>query len=304
VELAPGTTLARYRVERLLGVGGMGMVYLATALDSGEAVALKVVAPQFAGDLYFRQRFERESRLAAQIDDPHAVGVEDAGTVDGRLYAAMPYVDGTDLDALIASGGALEPQLGAWIVSQVASAIDSAHALGLVHRDVKPGNVLVESREGNAHAYLTDFGLAKHVSSTSGLTKTGLWVGTIDYAAPEQIQGGEVGPEVDVYALGCVLHEAVTGEVPYPRARDVAKISAHMVEPPPVPSHVRPELPPAFDAIVERAMAKAPSDRYPSAGELGRDALSAAGVTGPVSLGGRFKRRSPGAIDSGAPTVA
>ena len=303
-ELAPGATLARYRIERLLGVGGMGMVYRAVDQAGGSTVALKVVAPQFAGDLYFRQRFEREARLAAQMNHPHAVGILDSGEVDGVLYVAMRCVDGTDLDAMLASGGKLEPPLAAAITSQVASALDAAHELGLVHRDVKPGNVLVESRGGYAHALLTDFGLAKQVGSTSGLTKTGLWVGTVDYAAPEQIQGAGVGPSADIYSLGCVLYHALTGEVPYPRARELAKISAHMMEPPPVPSEAAPGVAPAFDAIVARAMAKEATERYPSAGELGRDALEAAGVDGPVRLGGRFTPRAENVADPSAPTVA
>ena len=303
-ELAAGSTLARYRIERLLGVGGMGMVYKAAEEGSGRAVALKVVAPRFAGDLYFRRRFEREARLAAQIDHPHAVGIEDAGDAHGVLYVAMRYVDGTDLDAMIASDGRLEPTLAGAITAQVASALDVAHELGLVHRDVKPGNVLVESRDRYAHALLTDFGLAKQVGSTSGLTKTGLWVGTVDYAAPEQIQGADVGPPVDIYGLGCVLYHALTGEVPYPRAREVAKITAHMLEPPPVPSQAATGIPPAFDALIARAMAKDPAERYASAGELGRDALAAAGVNGPVRLGGRFASRGESVADPSAPTVA
>jgi serine/threonine-protein kinase len=282
----------------------MGMVYRALEEGSGREVALKVVAPQFAGDLYFRQRFEREARLAAKIDHPHAVGIEDSGEVDGVLYVVMPYVDGTDMEAMLASDGALEAPLAAAIVSQVASALDAAHALGLVHRDVKPGNVLVESRDHCAHALLTDFGLAKHVASTSGLTKTGLWVGTVDYAAPEQIQGGAVGPPADIYSLGCVLYHALTGDVPFPRPREVAKITAHMMEPPPAPSEAAPRLAGAFDEVIARAMAKDPADRYASAGELGRDALAAAGVDGPVRLGGRFTPRGHTVADTNAPTVA
>lgn len=282
----------------------MGMVYKAVDEGSGLAVALKVVAPQFAGDLYFRRRFQREARLAAQIDHPHAVGIEDTGDADGVLYVAMRYVDGTDLDAMIASGGKLKPALAAAITAQVASALDAAHQLDLVHRDVKPGNVLIESRDGYVHALLTDFGLAKEVGSTSGLTKTGLWVGTVDYAAPEQIQGAGVGPAADIYGLGCVLCHALTGDVPYPRARDLSKISAHMLEPPPVPSQVAPGIPPAFDPLIARAMAKDPAERYATAGELGRDALAAGAVGGPVPLGGRFAPRGETVADTSAPTLA
>jgi serine/threonine protein kinase len=299
--------LAGYRIEAMRGGGGMGVVYRATRMADGREVALKVIAPQFADDDYFRSRFEREARLAAQLRHPHAVGVEEAGEADGRVFLAMPFVDGTDLEALIASSGGLPPPLVARVTAQVGSALAAAHALGLVHRDVKLANVLVESRDGYAHAYLTDFGLTKHVGSTSGLTKTGIWVGTVDYAAPEQIQGGAVDARADVYALGCVLYHALTGEVPYPRRRDVSKIMAHLSEPPPAPTAAAGDVPSGFDEVVARAMAKDPRDRYQSATKLGDAALAAASVDGPVRFekpAAAARSADPPLADPGAPTVA
>ena len=264
--MEPGTVLAGHRIERLLGRGGMGVVYRALEPESDRLVALKVIAPELAGDVVFRRRFEREARLARRIDHPHALPVHEAGEVDGVLFLSMRYVDGTDLEALIGSAGALPPRLAAAFIAQVGGALYAAHELGLVHRDVKPANVLVDrAADGVAHAWLTDFGLTKAVGSKSGLTRTALWVGTVDYAAPEQLQGGEVDARADVYALGCVLFEALTGHVPFPRDREVSKIMAHIREPPPAVTAVAASAPPAFDAIVRRAMAKDPAQRHASA---------------------------------------
>jgi serine/threonine protein kinase len=305
----PGSTLGGYRIDALLGRGGMGVVYRATQIALDRPAAIKLIAAEYADDAVFRERFKREARLAARLDHPHVLPVYEAGEVDGRLFLATRFVDGTDLEAVIAGEGALEPGLAAGLIAQIGDALDAAHALNLVHRDVKPANVLLESRGGMAHAYLGDFGLTKAIGSASGLTSTSVWVGTVDYAAPEQLQSQLVDARTDVYSLGCLLYEALTGEVPYPRPREVSKVMAHASDPPPVVSAVAPAVPAEFDAIVRRAMAKRPEDRYQSAGELGRAAAAAAGISDPahaVPLAGRFlERPQPSAerIDLGAATA-
>jgi len=271
-----GTTLGGYRIDARIGEGGMGVVYRAEQLALSRPVALKLIARQYANDGAFRERFERESRLAASIDHPNVVPVYEAGDVEGLLFIAMRYVEGTDLRELVASEGRLAPPRAADMMRQVGAALDAAHARGLVHRDVKPANVLVTGRREEEHAYLTDFGLTKRASSQSGATRTGEWVGTLDYVAPEQIEGRPIDARTDIYALGCVLHQLLTGEVPYVRDSDVAKMYAHLNAPPPAMTPGVPGLSPAFDAVVERAMAKRPDERYPSAGDLGRAALAAA----------------------------
>src|SRR3954464_7111505 len=268
-----GQAFAGHRIEAEAGRGGMGVVYVATHLALNRRVALKLIAPDLAADEGFRERFKQESMTAASIDHPNVIPIYHAGEEDGKLYITMRYVEGTDLRAMIARDGKIPPRQAAEIVSQVAAALDAAHKSGLVHRDVKPANVLI----GEAgQAYLTDFGLTKHAGSKSGLTKTGMFVGTLDYIAPEQLQGGPVDARVDVYALGCVLYQTLTGVAPVPRDTEPAKTWAHMQEEPPpiVPSH--PDVPGQFEEVVRRAMAKKPDDRYPSAGDLGRAALAAA----------------------------
>ena len=253
----------------------MGVVYLAEQVRLRRYVALKVIAPELAEDEDFRRRFERESQLAASLDHPNVIPVFEAGESDGTLYISMRFVEGDDLRRLIRSEGHLASTRATRLVAQLASALDAAHAKGLVHRDVKPANVLVSGPVGSEHAYLTDFGLTKHVSSTSGITHTGQWVGTLDYVAPEQISGGPLDARVDVYSLGCVLFEALTGRVPYPKDSDVAKMYAHLNEPPEPVSQLVPGVPVEMDRVLERALAKAPEDRYPSAGDLGRAAVAA-----------------------------
>jgi hypothetical protein len=268
-----GSVFAGHRIEAVAGRGGMGVVYVATHLALQRRVALKLIAPDLAQDEGFRQRFQQESMTAASIDHPNVIPIYHAGEEGGKLYITMRYVEGTDLRAMIAERGKVEPSTAARIVSEVASALDAAHAHGLVHRDVKPANVLIGE---SGQAYLTDFGLTKHAASQSGLTKTGMFVGTLDYIAPEQLQGGEVDARVDVYALGCVLYQALTGSVPYPRDSEPAKIWAHMQEPPPSVIANHPDVPPQFEDVIRRAMAKNPDERYLSAGDLGRAALAAA----------------------------
>jgi serine/threonine protein kinase len=269
-ELAPGSVFAGHRIESLAGRGGMGVVYRATHLALNRPVALKVIAPQLAADADFRARFEHESRIAASIDHRHVIPIYHAGEEDGQLFITMRYVEGTDLRELIQASGALAPQRAAAIVAQVAEALDAAHARGLVHRDVKPANVLIDPGDD---CFLTDFGLTKVAGEDGGPTKTGQWVGTIDYVAPEQIQGHPLDARADIYALGCVLYHALVGRIPYPRDSDVAKMFAHVNDgPPQLPAGV----PPALNEVVARAMAKMPSERYPSAGDLGRAAVAAA----------------------------
>jgi serine/threonine protein kinase len=303
VELAPNSTFASYRIERLVGRGGMGAVYEARRLSDGAPVALKLVLDEHARNARFLARFEREGRLAARIVHPHMVQLHEAGTSEGVPFLAMAYVDGIDLDAAIVESDGLHPATAARIVSQVGSALDAAHAEGLVHRDVKPGNILLERRDDAVHSYLTDFGLSKHVESTSGLTGTGQWVGTVDYAAPEQVQAQEVDARTDVYALGCVLYRALTGDVPYPRERDVDKLVAHLSGPPPKVTAAT-DAPAGFDAVVARAMAIRPDDRFQSAGAFAQAALDAARDAGPEPSDPISFPAAPGVIDGDAPTAA
>ncbi len=283
--LEHGAVVAGYRIERLLGRGGMGHVYLTTQLSLDRRVALKLIAPDLADDGGFRERFVNESRLAASIDHPHVIPVYEADERDGVLFLAMRYVDGPNLKELVGTHGRLEPARAVRIVAQVADALQAAHDRGLVHRDVKPANVLVAGGEGREHAYLTDFGLTKRSASESGLTQTGQWVGTLDYVAPEQLRGEAIDGRADVYALGCVLYEALTGRPPFPRDNDIAKLWAHISDPVPSPRALFPDIPQAIEDVVTRAMDKAPDHRFASAGELGEAAI--AGAEGRTTHGAR-----------------
>src|SRR3954453_4896891 len=272
-----GTIFAGYRIEGVLGRGGMGVVYLAEQHDLGRRVAIKVIAPALASDPNYLERFSRESRLAAAIEHPNAIPIYEAGVADDEMpYLVMRYVEGEVLSSLLRREGRLETRRAAAIVDQIAGALDEAHARGLVHRDVKPANVIVESRRGTEHAYLTDFGLTREMDASSGVTATGRWVGTIDYASPEQIKGRPVDARCDVYALGCVLFTSLTGRLPFERDEDVAKLYAHVSEPPPAASSVVDGVPPEVDRVISRAMAKDPDYRFPSAGDLGRAAMAPA----------------------------
>jgi hypothetical protein len=257
----------------------MGVVFRARQRQPDRTVALKVIAAELADDPQFRARFERESSIAAQIEHPNVIPVHAAGEADGVLYIAMRFIDGIDLRALLAQAGRLEPRRAATIVEQVAQALDAAHSHGLVHRDVKPANILVQTLGGREHVYLTDFGLSRHVEGSVGLTGTGAFLGTVDYVAPEQARGERVDARTDVYSLGCVLFQALTGTVPYPLDNELAKLYAHDSKPPPSALERAPDIPPQFDAVLARAMAKSPDDRYLSAGDLGRAALAAAAGT-------------------------
>jgi tRNA A-37 threonylcarbamoyl transferase component Bud32/tetratricopeptide (TPR) repeat protein len=276
-DLAPGDLFAGYRIEALAGRGGMGLVYKARQERPARTVALKVIAPELAGEGDFRARFEQEARLAAEIEHPNVIPIYDVGEAGGLLYIAMRFVASTDLRVLLRSHERLAPGHAAGLVTQIASALDAAHALGLVHRDVKPANVLVTGAHPDEHVYLTDFGLTKRIAASSaGITMTGRYVGTVDYIAPEQVSGDPVDARADIYALGCVLYQLLTGVVPFPRDQDIAKIFAHVSIPPPRASTIAPGVPVDLDAAVARAMAKDPADRFGSAGEFARTAAAAA----------------------------
>jgi len=274
-DLSPGSEFAGCRIDGVLGTGGMGIIYRATELRLGRPVALKLIAAGGASDPALRERFERECRLAAALDHPHVVPIFHAGSERGALYLTMRYIEGTDLRSLLAEQHRLEPIRAVHIVAHVAAALTEAHRHGLVHRDVKPANVLISTREGREHAFLTDFGITMERVGSESLTKTGFAVGTADYIAPEQARGVDVDSRADIYALGCVLYRALTGAVLYDKDSDVEKMWAHIHEPPPALLAVRPELPPSLGDAVERALAKAPADRQQTAAELAREMLAA-----------------------------
>ncbi|MEA2298676.1 MAG: hypothetical protein QOF77_1612 [Solirubrobacteraceae bacterium] len=296
-QLAPGDLFAGYRIESLAGRGGMGLVYKARQQRPERTVAVKVIMPELAGDGDFRARFEQEASLAAQIEHPNVIPIYEVGDEDGLLYIVMRFVESQDLGVLLRSRQRLVPAHAARIVAQIAAALDAAHERGLVHRDVKPANVLVTGAYPNEHLYLTDFGLTKRVTDFGGggMTATGGFVGTLDYIAPEQVSGNPVDARGDVYALGCVLYQLLTGAVPFPRDQEVAKIFAHLSMAPPVPSALAPGTPPELDAVVARAMAKDPADRFQSAGDLARAALVAAAGVGESGVGvaGSFAHPTP-----------
>jgi serine/threonine protein kinase len=270
-----GTEVAGFRIESVLGRGGMSVVYIAEQVRLGRKVALKVLTTELAWDEQFRERFVRESHIAATIDHPNIIPIYDAGEADGLLYIAMRFVRGPDLKEILKRG-----QLGVgrtiFLIEQLSSALDAAHAHALVHRDVKPGNILLE--ESTDHVYLTDFGVAKQTTAR-GLTSTGHFLGTVEYASPEQIEGGTVDARTDVYALGCVLYECLTGAPPYSHGTEHAVLHAHLVDPPPSVTRVRPDLPQAFDGVIATAMAKIADDRFSSCGELAHAARNAASGT-------------------------
>lgn len=274
-ELSAGDEFAGYRIERRLGRGGMGILYLAVEPGLDRRVALKLIAPEAAAEEVFAKRFAEESRIAASIEHPNVVPIYAAGEEGGVPFIAMRFVSGSDLGRRIAREGRLEPALAVALIAQVGNGLDAIHAAGLVHRDVKPANVLLSGEDGSEHAYITDFGVARNVATQSGLTQTGRFVGTLDYVAPEQISGAAIDARVDVYALGCLLFKLLTGEVPFPREGEAARLYAHLNDPPPAPSLYVPEVPMALDDVVIRAMSKPPEDRYPSAGDLGRAAVAA-----------------------------
>ena len=260
-----GCDWAGYRLLAVLGRGGMGTVYKAGQPRIGRLVALKVMAPELAADDVFRARFLTESSTAASLSHPNIIPIYDMGPCEDLLYIAMRYVAGADLRAVLQAHGRLSPSQALLLIGQTARALDAAHRCGLVHRDVKPGNILVErgaDDDDPDHVYLADFGITKHVASRSGLTSTGQLMGTIDYTAPEQIQDRPIDSRTDIYSLGCVLYECLTGHVPFEKDLDAAVIWAHVEELPPAPSTVQPGLPRGIDDVIFRALAKEPGDRY------------------------------------------
>ena len=282
---AVGETFGPYHVESVLGRGGMGTVYLATHARLERKVALKVIAPGLAEDDEFRERFLRESRLVASLDHPHVIPVYDADEIDGVLFLAMRYVPGPSLRALLRSEDRLSTGETARIAEQVAGALDAAHRAGLVHRDVKPANILLA--EPDRHAYLCDFGLARRTAA-DGATRTGSFLGTADYSAPEQVEGGPVDGRADIYALGGVVFHCLTGRPPFARDSEFATLRAHLEDEPPAPG-----VSPGVDAAVRRALAKRPEDRYATAGEFAAALTSAGEDTRPPSEPATRVLRSP-----------
>jgi serine/threonine protein kinase, bacterial len=267
--LRPGDTLGPYRVIEVVGAGGMGIVYRAEHVRLERSVALKVLPPELARDETFRERFVREAKLAASIDHPGILTVYDSGEDDGLLFVAMRYIAGTDLRELLRREGRLGPERALGIVAQVAEALDAAHARGLVHRDVKPANILVgrAERQGPEPAFLADFGVARHAESER-LTRTGEFLGSVDYSAPELFGRGPIDGRADQYSLACVAYECLAGDVPFPRETSHAAMRAHLEDPAPLASRARPGVPAGLDAALARAMAKRPEDRFATCGEL------------------------------------
>jgi serine/threonine-protein kinase len=266
-----GAEFAGFRLESVIARGGMSTVFLSESLRLARKVAVKVLAQDLADDDTFRERFVRESLIAASLDHPNVIPIYDAGEFEGLLYIAMRYVQGPQLKTVVQTSGPLPPQRLIPIMAQVGGALDAAHVRGLIHRDVKPGNILVDTIGGQEpfdHVYLCDFGLTKQASSHSGLTQTGQFMGTIDYIAPEQIEGRDVDARSDIYSLGCVLYECLTGSVPFKRPTEAAVLWAHIQDQPIPVAERNPELPAEIDSVIDRALDKAPDARYQSCGEL------------------------------------
>jgi hypothetical protein len=299
-----GTDFAGYRLRAVLGRGGMSIVYRAENPRLRNLIALKVLAPELADDQVFRTRFREESQIAASLNHPHVIPIHDFGASDGLLYIAMRYVSGTDLRHLIADRGWLAPYESVHLLEQVARALDAAHRRGLVHRDVKPGNLLI-AQGGDEwdpdHLYLADFGITKYMGRPSGLTVAGTVLGTGHYISPEQIQHHTVLGAADQYSLGCVLYECLTGRAPFEEDSDEAIMWAHVHESPLPPSPLRPGLPPAIDAVFARVLAKDPEGRYANCREFitaARDALATASAAAPARDGWAPGPRTP---DLGGP---
>jgi serine/threonine-protein kinase len=314
-DFAAGAQVAGYRLAEQIGWGGMAVVYRALDVNLDRWVALKILAPEIGRDSSFRQRFIFESRAAAAVDHPHIIPVFEAGEAGGVLFIAMRYVGGGDVRTLARRLGPLDPARVASIIAQVASALDAAHAVGLVHRDVKPANMLLGVVAGGGHpdhVYLSDFGLSKQAMATGGLTQTGQFVGTLDYMAPEQIESQPVDGRADLYALACAAFEMLAGEPPFNRGEDLGRLFAQLSAPPPAVTARRPGLPPAVDQVLARAMAKSPADRQQSCREFSAALAAACGLSwsaggqpipgppraatelaGPIAAGGQPAGRNP-----------
>jgi serine/threonine-protein kinase len=302
--LGPGSRVAGYLLEKLVGVGGMAAVYRARDERLGRVVALKLLA----GDEGVRQRFAREARAVAAVDHPHIIPVYEAGEAGGVLFIAMRFVAGDDLRVIVSREGGLRPRRAAAFVSPVASALDAAHAAGLVHRDVKPANMLVDVGPGRPeHVYLSDFGLARGMLSSSGLTRAGQFLGTPDYAAPEQISGLSVDGRADQYSLACVAYTLLCGSVPYKREMPMAVLYAHLSAPPPQVTAVRPDLPADVDHVLAQALAKTPDERYGSCGDFAdalREALDVEPYDSAAPRRSHGRAAAPAAPSRAAPTTA
>jgi serine/threonine protein kinase len=272
--LAPGSIIAGYEVETVVGSGGIGELYRARQLRLDRPVALKIVEPELAADPVVRERLRREARTVASLDHPNVVPLYEAGEDNGTVFIATRWVEGTELGALIRESGPLEPRRAARIAAQLASALEVAHEKGLVHRDIKPSNVIVTDED---HVYLTDFGLTKRAGSASGFTGASAMLGTIDYVAPEQIEGGEPDARGDVYGLACVLYEMLTGAAPFAgETGGMAKMWAHLNADPPSVLEKRFDVPDALDATIRSGLAKRPDGR-PTAAAFAASVLSAVG---------------------------
>jgi tRNA A-37 threonylcarbamoyl transferase component Bud32 len=275
-----GKVLAGYRIEERIGRGGMGIVYRGEHLKLRRRAAIKIIAPELAESEGFHDRFNREARMAAALQHPNIVTVYDAGEEDGLLYLAMQYIEGSDLSTVLRNQRRLRPYRAIDVCRQVAAALDAAHAHGMIHRDIKPANVLIEGRT----AFLTDFGLTKRIEgSHTQLTQAGDVVGTIHYVAPEQIEGGRVDARTDIYSLGCLVYHCLTGELPFARDTDVAVIYAHLSEEPPRVTSVRPDLPAGLDAVIAKALEKAPERRFQTCADLMSAARAAIAAAGPLA---------------------
>jgi eukaryotic-like serine/threonine-protein kinase len=271
-------SLGRYEIKGVLGKGAMGLVYDGHDPKLNRRVAIKTILTRALDEATVKQyskRFQREVRAVARLNHPNIVQVYDFGNDGDLAYIVMEYIQGRELKEYFDAKEPFDLKTIFRLMTELLGALECAHEAGVIHRDVKPANVLLDGAPATGTSYLTDFGLSKHVASQSGLTRTGRWVGTIDYAAPEQLQAQDLDLRVDVYALGCVLFESLTGEVPFPKAREIQKMIAHIGEPPPAVSARRPAAEP-FDAVIARALAKNPAERFESAGALGEAARAAA----------------------------
>jgi serine/threonine-protein kinase len=287
-----GTEIAGYKIERRIGRGGMGVVYLAEHLTLGRRAAFKLIVPELAETEGFRERFVREARIAAGLTHPNIVTVYDAGEVGEILYIAMQYIPGSDLSQILHRERRLGPYRVLDFARQIASALDTAHASGLIHRDVKPANVLIDGR----HAYLTDFGLTKmRGGSQTQLTRSGEVVGTTHYLAPEQVEGKEIDGRADVYALACLIFHCLTGRVPFPRDSDMAVMYAHVHDDPPKVTDERPGLPEELDAVIEKGLDKSPDRRFATCEEMIVAARAVVDAAGPLSESSATKKPSSSA---------